>query len=189
MTYQEKYNELYKRYEQATEMLQEATKSIAFTNGFEDAGALGEYYNAIKAHRIAERTFNDLLSYSTSKSLNPDSEYVAEQFMYEHIKEDQRRRGTTWGEDEIRPHSGDGGVRGYECVIGLTNDGTIEKNKQETQYKFPVVSLEHGKQCYSYLVDMLQGDENFNVEALNFDDIVDPNQQIYIKVFLSIWEY
>lgn len=36
MTYQERYTELYKKYEEAGERLMKATQNIAFTNGFGD---------------------------------------------------------------------------------------------------------------------------------------------------------
>lgn len=187
MTYKEKYAELFNAYEKATKVLHESTQKISFTNGFGETNELGDYLKSQREYRFKEREFQQLLKYVTSKNLNPDSEYISGDYMYNVIKEDQRRRDTPWKDDELAP-STEGGVKGYECLIGLTNDGEINRMIQGTEYKFPVVNLDHGKECYNYLAKMLQsgGGDGFDANSLKFVHI-NEHKQIYIKVVVTIW--
>jgi hypothetical protein len=188
MTYREKYNELFIAYEKAVKSLFEATKAISFANGFGDTNELHKYLKAHGEHRFVEREFRQLLKYVTSKNLNPESEYIQGEFMYNYIKDDQRRKGVSWDDHDLIPNA-KGGIKGFECLIGLTNDGEINGAAQSTEYKFPVVNLEHGKECYTYLTQMLQngGGEGFDVNNLKFVNI-DGGKQIYIKVMITIWQ-
>lgn len=187
MTYQEKYTEIYKAYEQATKVLHDATQKISFTNGFGDATELGEYFKAQKAYRFAEREFHQLLKYATSRNLNPESEYLPFEFMYNVIKEDQKRKGTPWTDVQVKPEIGNG-VKGYEANIRLTNNGEINRMIQGTEYIFPVVDLNHGKEAYDYFAKMLQngGGEGFDVNNLKLDDI-DASKPIFVKVTITVW--
>jgi hypothetical protein len=188
MTYQEKYEDLFKAYEQTTKDLHDATQRISFTNGFGDTEALGTYFKAHKKYRFAERDFQQLLNYVTTKNLNPNSEYLECDFMYNFIKEDQRKRGVPWKDEELAPNT-QGGVCGYECLIGVTNDGEINRMLQGTEYKFPVINLHHGKECYKYLAKMLQhgGGEEFDANNLKFTN-VDESSQVYVKIVITVWE-
>ncbi len=187
MTYQERYTELFQKYESVTKALHEATQKISFLDGFGDTGELGSYLKAQREYRYVERDFQQLLKYVTSKNLNPTSEYILGDYMYGIIKEDQQNKGTPWKDEELTP-STKGGVRGYESLIGLTNDGEINRMIQGTEYKFPVLNLTHGRECYNYLAKMLQngGGDGFDVNNLKFDNI-DEVKQIYIKVVVTIW--
>jgi hypothetical protein len=187
MTYQEKYEELFKAYDHATKTLNEATQKIAFTNGFGDTGDLGNYFKANREYRFAEREFQKLLQYVTTANLNPASEYVPQEYMYNVIKKDQQKRGTPWDDGDLAPDTKKG-VRGYECLIGLTNDGEINRMIQGTEYKFPVLNLHHGMECYNFLAKMLQygGGEGFDANNLKFAHI-NEGSQIFIKVVITIW--
>ena len=188
MTYQEKYAELYNAYDKATKLLTEATQKIAFTNGFGDIGELSNYFKANREYRFAEREFQKLLNYVTTANLNPSSEYIPQEYMYNFIKKDQQKRGTIWKDEDLIPNTKDG-VRGYECLIGLTNDGEINKMIQGTEYKFPVLNLHYGMECYNYLAKMLQygGGDDFDASRLKFTHI-DEGKQIFIKVIITIWQ-
>ena len=188
MTYQEKYEELFNVYDKATKSLNDATQKIAFTNGFGDTGDLGNYLKSHREYRYAEREFQELLKYVTTENLNPASEYLHEDYMYKFIKQDQQKKGIPWTDDQLAP-STQNGVRGYECLIGLTNDGEINRMIQGTEYKFPVINLHHGKECYNYLTKMLQNDggNEFDANNLKFTNI-DEGKQIFIKVVITIWQ-
>jgi hypothetical protein len=187
MTYQQKYQELYAAYEKAAQALNEAREKIEDINGFGDGAALSDYLNAHRKYRYAESEFHKLLNYVTTANLNPESEYIAQEYMYEFIKADQRRKGIPWIEAELRP-SKESGASGYECNIGLSNNGEIDRMIQGTEYVFPVLNLHHGKECYTYLSKMLQdgGGEDFDVNKLTFDRI-NENQQVYVKVRITVW--
>jgi hypothetical protein len=187
MTYKEKYNELFEVYEKATKALHDATKTISFADGFGDTNELKHYLKAHKEHRFIEREFQQLLKYVSSTNLNPESEFIPCEYTYNCIKVDQRKRGVPWEDHELIPNT-DGGVRAYECLIGLTNDGEVERMAQGTEYKFPVVNLQHGIECYGYLANMLQNGatEGFDVNGLKFVN-VDEKKPLYVKVVITIW--
>lgn len=84
--------------------------------------------------------------------------------MYNVIKEDQQKRGRLLKDEDISPTIALR-VSMYECVIGLTNDGEIHKSYQKTEYKFPVINLTHGKECYDYLAKKLQ-DKNDDFDVI-----------------------
>jgi hypothetical protein len=188
MTYQEQYEELFAAYDKATKDLNEATQKIAYTNGFGDVGDLGNYFKANRAYKLAEREFQKLLHYVTTANLNPNAEYIPQEYMYNVIKKDQQKKGTPWNEEDPAP-STKNGIRGYECLIGLTNDGEINKMIQGTEYKFQVLNLEHGKECYNYLAKMLQSEEGDGFDAIKLKFAhIDQAKQIFIKVVITIWQ-
>lgn len=187
MTYQEKYEELFKKYDKSIKDLHHATQEISSTNGFGNPGDISNYFKAHTAHRFAEREFQQLLNYVTTKNLNPNSEYLESEYMYNFIKEDQRRRGIPWNDDELAP-SVKGGLSAYECVISLTNDGEITGTTQATVYKFPVINLHHGKECYNYLSNRLQNRDGEVVDVSNSEfPGIDETHQVYVKVALTTW--
>jgi len=183
MTYQEKYMELFKSYEQAISDLLKATHKISFPNKVGDLNRLENYLKAHKEYKIIDSSFQQLLNYLSAKTLNSDSEYIECEFMYNSIKEDQKRLGIAWRDEELTPNiSRD--VKGYECIIKLTNDGEINQLIQGTEYKFPVINLDHGRECYNYLAKMLQYGGDSEREFVNINE----NKQVYIKVVITFWQ-
>ena len=183
MTYQEKYEELFKSYDKATKALNNATQKIAFVNGFGDTAELENYLKFHKEFKYAEGNFQELLKYVTTENLNPDSEYLYEVYMYKSIKQSQQKMGTTWIDDQSAPST-----QSYQCTIGLTNDGEVNSMIQGTEYKFPVINLHHGKECYNYLTKMLQNNvrNEFDANKVEFTKI-DETKQIFIQVGIITW--
>ena len=183
MTYQEKYEELFNSYDKATKALNNATQKIAFMNGFGDTAELGNYLKSHKEFKCAEGNFQELLKYVTTENLNPASEYLHEVYMYNSIKQSQQKKGIIWKDDQSAPST-----QSYQCTIGLTNDGEVNSMIQGTEYKFPVINLYHGKECYNYLTKRLQNntDDEFDANDLEFTKI-DETKQIFIQVVIITW--
>jgi hypothetical protein len=80
------------------------------------------------------------------------------------------------------------GVKSIECLITLTNNGEVTKMIQGTEYKFPVLNLKHGNECFNYSSKLLQygGDEKFDANELKFANL-NENKQIFLKIVLTIW--
>lgn len=186
MTYHQKYLELFGALEAATDELYKQTSTISFKDGFGQLEPLEGYYESKTKYNYAEKQFSRLLKYLNADGVNGDSEFVEWRYMYEHIKKDQRSQGKGWGEDQIRPEIKVNGVTAVFCTIGLTNDGSEAPPFQETEYKFPVVNLQHGKECYVELCKYLQAAPNeFNIDELKFEK-VSQEHQIYVSVNLRI---
>lgn len=174
MTFQEKYSELYSNYEKAGKELEHTTKKLSDTNGFGDINDIASYYSAHKNFGYYENQFQQLLNYVKDGNVNPATEFVEHQFMYEVIKKDQINK-KNWEEDEENKF--------FTCEVGLTNDPEITIDYQSSQYKFPVLNLNHGKECYAYLVDRLGFPSNEpHVSTFDFSKLIDESQPIFIKV-------
>lgn len=186
MTYQEKYDELFKAYDTSTKALSDATQKIDSINGFGDGGDLVNYFISNREYRFAEREFHKLLNYITTSNLNPASEYILQEYMYDFIKRNQQQQGIPWKVEDLAPNI-QNGISAYECLISLTNDGEINRMIQGTEYKFPVLNLHHGQECYNYLVKMLQNDGGDGFDVTNLKFHIDEGKQIYIKVVITTW--
>ena len=188
MTYQEKYAEVYNRFQEAGKTLESATEKLSSVNGFGDMSAVPDYFQATKTFKNAEWAFQNMLKYAQSETLNPDAEFNYPSYMYDVIKKDQQERGTPWPDNVTVPAIGDGsGIKFYSSNIGLTNDPDIHDTPQSVEYKFPVVDLNHGKECYAYLSSMLG--ENISEEQmqeLDFKKVLNFSQPIYVRVELTI---
>ncbi|MCF8716475.1 hypothetical protein JM658_16760 [Joostella atrarenae] len=183
MTYEEKYSELYSNYEKAGKRLDNALEKISDINGFGDMNDLDNYFKYQKELSFHSQQFEKLLKYLSSGNVNPKSEFIDKEFMYQFIKKDQIENGTEWKDFDLYPgQSTEGGF--YSCEIGLTNDGEIKKDYQNSIYKFPVLHLNHGNECYQYLTEKLQynPDNEINVNELDFSKVIDENKTIYVKV-------
>lgn len=183
MTYQEKYSELHKNLEKSGKRLENALEIISQINGFGDTNELTEYFNAQKSFAFHSMQFNNLVKYATLGKIIPETEFVEKEFIYGFIKSDQQRLGTDWEEGDLYPGQSRQ-EKFYSCEIGLTNDDKIEKNFQETHYKFPVLNLNHGKECYTYLSERLQynPDSKLDIESLDFTKVLDENKPIFVKI-------
>lgn len=184
MTYQQQYERLHKAYEAAINSLNDAAQKIAYTNGFGELNDLSNYHTAHRNFRSTEREFQNLLNYVNTGALNPQSEYIHQEYMYAFIKKDQQEKGFTWKNEDLIPAD----VKGYECSIGLTNDGELATGIQGTEYKFPVLNIHHGKECFSHLAKMLQrgGGEDFDIDQIKTDNINERNQ-VFIRILIIIW--
>lgn len=183
MTYQEKYSELHKNLEKSGKRLETTLETISQINGFGDTKDLNDYFNAQKDFAFHSRQFNNLVNYTTLGKVNPETEFIEKEFIYGFVKSDQRRLGIDWEEGDLYPGQSKQ-VQFYSCEIGLTNDDGLEKSFQETFYKFPVLNLNHGKECYSYLSERLQynPDNNFDIDSLDFTKVLDENKPIFVKI-------
>lgn len=150
MTYEEKYSELHSNYEQAGKRLENALEKISNINGFGDTTDLKDYFNSKKELSYHSKQFENILKYLSDESVNPKSDFIDKEFMYQYIKKDQIDKGTEWLHFDLYPGQSTKGSF-YSCDIGLTNDGEIKKDYQYSIYKFPVLNLNHGKECYKYL--------------------------------------
>lgn len=188
MTYQEKYEELFQSYNTSSKALAEATEKIAF-NGFGDAGNLANYFKASKRNYFIEKEFQKMLHYVTTENPNLNSEYVPQEYMYDFIKKDQQAKGVHWKDGDLIPQIADNGVKGFECVISLTNDTEIDNTVQGTEYKFPVLNIYHGRECYMYLAKLLQngGGAELNPDNLHFEHI-DEGLQVFVKIEITVWQ-
>src|SRR5690242_10253086 len=119
MTYQQKYEELYKSYQNAAEKLAEARIKLADINGFGDLDSVADYYNRHRIHSYAEREFQKLLHYSIQSQIDPQTEYNTQEYIYNCIKKDQQKRGIPWEDGEIAPQR-KAGISFILCEIGLT---------------------------------------------------------------------
>src|ERR1700749_3715662 len=100
MTYQEKYEELYKEYDTAAKVLNDARQKIAFANGSGDRDELANYFKANAKLRFTEKEFHKLLNYVTTANLDPTTEYVSQEYMYNFIKKDHQKRGILWNDED-----------------------------------------------------------------------------------------
>jgi hypothetical protein len=105
------------------------------------------------------------------------------EFILGFIKSDQQKIGTDWDEADLYPGQSKEG-HFYSCEVGLTNNGIIEEDYQNSIYKFPVLNLNHGKECYAYLSERLQynPDDNFNIDKLDFSKVLDEDKPIFVKI-------
>lgn len=188
MTYQEKYTELYTKYDQAATALTETAQKISQFNGFGDKQDLANYFRAASTYKYAEQHFQEILRYSTEAKVNPDTEYVAHEFMYEFIKKDQQKKGIPWANDVTTPTTKENGITFITGEIGLTNDPELKKMYQGTEYKFPVLNLEHGKESFDYLSKMIinQESEELDLQTFREKKLIDEQQQIYVRIELDI---
>lgn len=176
MTFQEKYSELYKNYEKAGNELEHATKKISDLSGFGDSDELSNYFNSHKKFVYHEKQFQQILNFLKDGNIDPSTEFVDKEYMYEYIKQDQIAK-KNWEEGKENQF--------FTCNLGLTNDPEIKKDYQESHYRFPVLNLEHGKECYQYLADRLGTDFKkleIKISELDFTGILDLNKPIFIKV-------
>jgi hypothetical protein len=183
MTYEEKYNELHSNYEKAGKKSENALEKISDVNGFGDMNDLSDYFKSQKELTYHSQQFENLLKYLSDGKVNTKSEFIDKEFMYQFIKKDQIKSGTEWEDFDLYPgQSTEGGF--YSCEIGLTNDGEIKKDYQNSIYKFPVLHLNHGKECYKHLIEKLQynPDEEINVDEFDFSKLIDENKIIYVKI-------
>jgi len=188
MTYQEKYTELFNKYQEATISLTKATDKISDINGFGDRQDVTDYYKAASKYHYAEQNFQKLLQYTVEAKVNPETKYVAREYMYEFIKIDQQKKGIPWGHDVITPKVKENDIKFILCEIGLTNDPQPKKMYPGTEYKFPVLNLEHGKECSDFLSKMIMGPEVEELELQKFREIkiIDEQQPIYVRIELDI---
>lgn len=174
MTFQEKYTELYSNYQRAGRELEDATKKLSETNGFGDINDISSYFKAHKNFGYHEKQFQQILNFVKDGNINPATEFVEQQFMYEIIKTDQIKK-KNWEEDKENQF--------FTCEVGLTNDPEIKKDYQSSQYKFPVLNLNHGKECYAYLVDRLEFPSNEpHVSTFDFSNVIDESKPIFVKI-------
>jgi hypothetical protein len=188
MTYQEKYTELYDKYQKATTDLTQATQKISQYSGFGDKQDLGDYFKAASTYKYAEQNFQKFLNYSVRSKVNPGTEYVPHEFMYEYIKKDQQKKGIPWSDDVVVPEVKEGGITFAAVEVGLTNDPEPKKMYQGTEYKFPVLNLEHGKECFDYLSKMIMGQEagELDIQQMRDKKIIDEQEAIYVRIELDI---
>jgi len=171
MTFQEKYSELYSNYEKAGKELEYATQKLSETKGFGDSYDIDNYFLAHKNLRYQEKQFQELLTYVKEGIVNPETKFVDYKFMYDFIKIDQIKKGN-WSEDNLNNF--------FTCEVGLTNDPEIKQDYQRSFYKFPVLNLNHGKECYSYLIDRLEFPKDDN-STIHFSKINEANP-IFVKI-------
>lgn len=172
MTFKEKYSELYSNYEKAGKDLEQATKKLTETNGFGDSTDIRGYFVAHKNLVYHEKQFQQLLNYVKEGNVNPETEFVDYKFMHDFIKSDQIKKGN-WTEDKENDF--------FTCEVGLTNDPEVKQDYQKSNYKFPVLNLNHGKECYSYLIEKLGIDSKEEVPAIHFSKIEEA-KPIFVKV-------
>ncbi|MBO9571916.1 MAG: hypothetical protein J7497_06870, partial [Chitinophagaceae bacterium] len=103
MTYGERYSELYKNVEEAGKALETSLQKISDINGFGDMNDLGNYFQAQNKFAYHSRQFDTLLKYINNGKVDPNSEYMDKEFMYEFIKSDQQKIGTDWDEADLYP--------------------------------------------------------------------------------------
>ncbi|WP_281233825.1 hypothetical protein [Flavobacterium gelatinilyticum] len=174
MTFQEKYSELYSNYERAGRELEYAAKKLSETNGFGDTNDISAYFNSHKNFSYHEKQFQQILNFANDGNINPTTEFVEQQFMYEIIKKDQIKK-KNWAEGEENQF--------FTCEVGLTNDPEIKEDYQSSQYKFPVLNLNHGKECYAYLVDRLEfPPSESHVSTFDFSNIINESEPIFVKI-------
>lgn len=187
MTYQEKYTDLYKKYEDAAKKKAEAIENIAYYDGFGDLHDLSNYFKAVANYQYAEQEFQMLLQYSVDSNVDPAREYVDNEYMYEYIKRDQQKKGIPWEDADVMPDLKKHGLKLISGTVGLTNDPESKKMYPGTEYKFPVLNLEHGKVCQDYLSNMLTGEtEKLDLEKLRAKKIIDEQKPVYVRVELDI---
>jgi len=140
MTYKEKYNELFSTYENAIKNLQSATQKLSSDTGLGNNNDLDNYFKINQQYKRAEENFQQFLKYSNADDINPDTEFILPTYIYHVISGDQIEQGVDLNE-----------LNTIDSPISLTNDGEVNERYQGTEYKFPVLNLEHGKECYEYL--------------------------------------
>ena len=179
MTFQEKYTSLHRDVEKYGKEYEAALKKLTETDGFGDMNDVAEYNKAHKKLSSVELQFQRLLQFVQEGNIDPETEFIDQHFMYDYIKADQIKNGVQWNEHDLHPSS-----KVYSCKIGLTNNGETEKDFQYSIYKFPVLNLKHGKECYTYLNQKFQHtpDEDFDVESLDFSKVIDDSKPIFIKI-------
>lgn len=176
MTYQERYVELYNKYENAGKELEQATKKISELRGFGDSEELSNYFDSHKNFVFHEKQFQEILRFLKNGNIDPSTEFVESKYMYEYIRQDQILKGN-WEEGKENQF--------FTLEVGLTNNPEIPKDYQQSHYRFPVLNVEHGKECYQYLAEKLGTDfEKLEpkIVDLDFTGILDLDRPIFIKV-------
>jgi len=115
MTYKEKYSELHLKYEKAGKELETSFKCISEINGFGDVGDIDTYINSQKKFTFYRFQFENLLAYISEGKVDPDSEYIEKEYMYEFIKQDQRQKGVNWDDGDLYP--GQSNKNGFYCEL------------------------------------------------------------------------
>lgn len=175
MTFKEKYSELYSNYEKAGKELETATKELTKTDGFGDVGDISSYFENHRKLSYHERQFHQLLNYLKEGNVKPETEFVEKAFMYEIMKNDQIKKGN-WEDYKENQF--------FVCEVGLTNDSEVINDYQGSIYKFPVLNLNHGKECYAYLCDRLgSAPSEPPISTFNFPT-VDESKPIFVKVYM-----
>lgn len=151
---------------------------------------MNDISNYTKTHRnfkYTENQFQQLLKYVTDDKLDPKTEFNTCEFIYGIIKNDQLKKEIKLKDYEPYPNE-DGKWKYYSCIVGLTNSEEVKNDYQHSFYLFPVLNLNHGKECYAYLNDKLQNnpDEEFDIENLDFKKVIDKTKPIFVKVTLGI---
>jgi hypothetical protein len=187
MTYEKKYAELHSKYQKFGKELEQAIEKLSEINGFGDIDDISNYSKIHLNFKFAENQFQQLLKYVTDGKLEPATEFNTCEFIYGIIKNDQLAKGIKLKDYEPNPNE-DGNWEYYSCNVGLTNTDEIQKEYQHSFYLFPVLNLQHGKECYAYLSEKLQDnpDQEFNVEDLDFKKVIDETKPIFIKVSLGV---
>lgn len=187
MTYEEKYTELHSKYQKSGKELEQTIEILSEINGFGDLNDINNYTNTQRNFKYAENQFQQILKYITDGKLDPKTEFNTCEFIYGVIKNDQLKKGIKLKDYEPYPNE-NRKWEYYSCNVGLTNSEEIKKEYQHSFYLFPVLNLKHGKECYAYLNDKLQNnpEEDFDVENLDFKNVIDETKPIFVKVSLGV---